>query len=132
MLVPFRARGADGVWRSRLVNFGALPARFPWAWQESARGQVEDLCFHLTMLATIAATRKNRPTAVDISEITEFPDTGELNELLKLVRAEFADGARRRREVMLDRVAKDGDVTIQLLNRAKTYLSSSPRRVAVA
>lgn len=100
--------------------------------EESTRGQVEDLCFHLTMLATIAATRKNRPTAVDISEITEFPDIEELHELLKLVRAEFADGARRRREVMLDRVAKDGDVTTQLLNRAKTYLSSSPRRVAVA
>jgi hypothetical protein len=75
---------------------------------------------------------KNRPTAVDISEITEFPDREELHELLKLVRAEFADGARRRREVMLDRVAKDADVTTQLLNRAKTYLSSSPRRVAVA
>ncbi|MFT4468829.1 AIPR family protein [Arthrobacter sulfonylureivorans] len=99
---------------------------------ESTRGQVEDFCFHLTMLATIAATRKNRPSAVDIAQITEFPSSVELQDLLQLVRKEFADGARRRREVLFDRVAKDADVTSQLLLRGKTYLSTSSRRTVVA
>lgn len=99
--------------------------------ETTTRGQVEDFCFHLSMLATIAATRKNRPTAADIAQMGDVPGEGVLQELLQMIREEFADGARRRREVLFDRVAKDENVTEQLLLRARNYLLSSSRRTVV-
>jgi hypothetical protein len=99
--------------------------------EATTRGQVEDFCFHLSMLATVAATRKNRPTAAEIAQISDIPSEGVLQDLLQMVREEFAEGARRRREVLFDRVAKDGNVTEQLLLRARNYLLSSSRRAIV-
>lgn len=99
--------------------------------EPTTRGQTEDFSFHLTMLATIVTTRKNRPTAADIAQISDAPSETVLQELLKMVREEFADGARRRREVLFDRVAKDRDVTEQLLLRARNYLLSTSKRVVV-
>lgn len=99
--------------------------------EATTRGQVEDFCFHLSMLATIAATRKNRPTAAEIAQIDDVPSEGILQDLLQMVREEFAEGARRRREVLFDRVAKDGNVTEQLLLRARNYLLSSSRRAVI-
>jgi hypothetical protein len=99
--------------------------------EATTRGQVEDFCFHLSMLATVAATRKNRPTAAEIAQISDVPSEGVLQDLLQMVREEFAEGARRRREVLFDRVAKDGNVTEQLLLRARNYLLSSSRRAIV-
>ncbi|BCW45816.1 hypothetical protein StoSoilB5_30000 [Arthrobacter sp. StoSoilB5] len=96
--------------------------------EPSTRGQVEDFCFHLTMLATIASTRKNHPSAADIAQLDGTPSERVLGDLLKIVREEFAEGAHRKREVLFDRVAKDPDVTDALLARAKNYLASSPRQ----
>lgn len=72
----------------------------------STRGQVDDFVFHLTMLATIGLTRKNRPSATDIAGLSEAPEAAMLADLLKILREEFAAGATRRREVLFDRVAK--------------------------
>lgn len=93
------------------------------------KGQVEDYSFHLTMMSTIAATRKNRPSASDIAGLSRLPTQDVLADLLQVIREEFADGARRRKEVLFDRVAKDQTVTHKLLDRARQYLLSSSRRV---
>lgn len=97
----------------------------------NTRAQVEDFCFHLTMLATIATTRRNRPRAADIASVTGTSVESVLPELLQIVREEFAVGARRRRESLFDRVAKDPTVTDGLLRRAKVYLQSTSKNFAV-
>lgn len=93
----------------------------------NTRPFVEDFSYHLTMLATIAASRKNVPKATDIAAVNGATVDLLLPELLQIVREEFAEGARRRREVLFDRVAKDPAVTDQLVRRAKTYLMSTSR-----
>lgn len=98
----------------------------------TTKGQVEDFCFHLTTLATIALTRKNRPSAADIASLTETPTDGVFLDLLKILRDEFAIGARKRQEVLFDRVAKDPEVTNSLLDRGRQYLLSTLRSPTVA
>lgn len=97
---------------------------------QTTKGQVEDFCFHLTMIATIAQTRKNRPTAVDIAALTGTPTNDVFQDLLKIIREEFAVGARRRQEVLFDRVAKDPEVTSSLVDRGRQYLLSTARIAA--
>lgn len=99
---------------------------------QTTKGQVEDFCFHLTMLATIAQTRKNRPTASGIAAVAETPTNDVFLDLLKIIREEFAVGARRRQEVLFDRVAKDPEVTSSLLDRGRQYLLSTSRSTAAA
>lgn len=98
----------------------------------TTRSQVEDFCFHLTMLATIAVTRRNRPNAADIASASYGSLETVLPELLQIVREEFAIGARRRRESLFDRVAKDPDVTEGLLRRARIYLQSTSKIIVGA
>ena len=90
-------------------------------------GQVDDFCFHLAMLTAIALTRKVSPSDKELAAIERGAPPEVHEEMLRIVREEFAQGAQRRNEVLMDRVAKDSDVTSRLLDRGRQYLRSSSR-----
>ena len=90
-------------------------------------GQIDDFCFHLSMLTAIALTRKAAPSDKDLAAVTRAASPEIHAEMLQIVREEFAQGAQRRKEVLMDRVAKDPEVTARLLDRGRQYLRSSSR-----
>lgn len=91
------------------------------------RGQVEDFVYYLAMSTAIAMTRKNEPSARDLEAISGEPTDELLRALMGIVRQSLATVAERRRAVLLDRVAKDPEVTQVLETRMRQYLSSTPR-----
>lgn len=97
--------------------------------QRHTRSQAEDFVFHVSMLAGMALTRKHHPTAAELTAVqgvTPPPDL--LATLLKGVQDEYARVGRFTGEVLLDRMAKDPEVTKSLVKFGQTYLGSSPRR----
>ncbi|MGJ0118140.1 AIPR family protein [Williamsia sp. MIQD14] len=91
------------------------------------REQAEDFLLHLTMLATIAITRKHRPTAAEIAGTTSLPSPQLLDSLVKIVQQSFAAVAQRRGDVLLDKVAKDEGTTTEVAERAQRFLRTSHR-----
>lgn len=90
--------------------------------------QIEDFVFHLTMLAAIAMTRRNKPSASDIARLESVKPTGrQLSDLLDIVQREYLARARQTGEVLLDPIAKDPAVTKALMDRGRQYLLASPR-----
>jgi hypothetical protein len=94
---------------------------------QSTRGNVDDFAFHMSMLGAIFVTRKNKPTSADLASIHVLPTEAQLREMLKILREEFAAVAQLRREVLFDKVAKDGTVTNRVLERARQYLLTTRR-----
>ena len=92
-----------------------------------ARGQVDDFVFHLAMLATVAVTRKVHPKPSDLARVRGLPSDELLTSLFPMVQEEFVYVAKRRREVLLDRVAKDPLTSERLQDRAGRYLLGSSK-----
>jgi hypothetical protein len=95
--------------------------------RSDTRGQTEDFVFHLAMLSAVALTRKVQPKPADLAAIDGTPNDRVLETLLPLVREEFEYVARTRKEVLLDRVAKDPSTSKRLQDRGRRYLLSTER-----
>jgi hypothetical protein len=93
--------------------------------QVSASGEVENFAFHLSMLAVIAMTRKNKPGAEDLASIDMVPSNSLLSRLLPLVRQAFSEVVNSKNYVLFDEVAKDPLSTTRLLLAAQHYLKTS-------
>jgi hypothetical protein len=90
--------------------------------------QVQDFVFHLTLLTVISLTRKNKPSASDISALEgRLPDARLQWELLDMIRQEYTRYTRKTGEVMLDHLAKNEVVTKNILDRARQFLLTTPR-----
>lgn len=91
------------------------------------REEVQNFLFHLTMLTSIALTRKNQPRPEDIGKISARPSNELLRTLLPIVQESFADTSRRKNHVLFDQVSKDEESTKHLLEAASRYLASTRR-----
>lgn len=96
---------------------------------ENARGHIDDFVFHLSMLATVAMTRKIHPKADDLASLDGVPDDLLLLDLLGIVRDEFARAASRRGEVLFEKIAKDPVISKSLQERSRRYLRGTSRQM---
>ncbi|MEP7765200.1 AIPR family protein [Sanguibacter sp. 25GB23B1] len=90
-------------------------------------GQVEDYLFHLTTLATMVLTRKQRPNAADIARMPPTIAKSVLEDLYRIIRDEFLKAIEKSNEALVEKAAKSLAVTNKIVARGRTYLSSSPR-----
>ena len=95
--------------------------------QPNLRGEVENYVFHLSMIATIAMTRKWEPKAGDLARLDSVPTTSLLNELLGIVRQSFALVARTKGYVLFEEVSKDMLSTKRVLEGSRRFLAATRR-----
>jgi hypothetical protein len=92
------------------------------------RAQSEDFVFHVAMLTAIAMTRKQQPRAADLVRLLDQPIDPDIHQhMLRAVQREYARVGRFTGEVMLDRMAKDPEITKTLLAFSRSYLAGSAR-----
>ncbi|WBB56702.1 AIPR family protein [Verrucosispora sp. WMMD573] len=93
---------------------------------------VEDFQYQLTMLLSVAMTRKNQPTMRDVAKLEGVEvRTSLAKEMFTLVQEEYDQSSRISGVYLLDQLAKDEDVTKRLLERGRHYLRSSTRSVGI-
>ncbi|ARK03643.1 hypothetical protein B8281_01735 [Cellulosimicrobium sp. TH-20] len=94
----------------------------------STRPHRQDFENHLTMLTAMALTRRERPSAADLAAIPpEGPPIGLQEELLTLIRDEYARHTRVTGELLFDQIAKDSRVTNKLVERGRAFVRQAPR-----
>lgn len=87
---------------------------------------VEDFQYHLMMLSAISTTRKLQPKAKDLAVATSIPAPDELRSLLAIIREVFGRHADLKGAVLFDQIAKDPQVTDNILGRARGFLITNP------
>ena len=95
---------------------------------EATRGEVDNFVFHLSMLAAIALTRKERPTEQDLAALDESVSDDLLRTLLDFVRRAFGEVVNSKNYAMFEQVSKDRMSTERLRAGAQRYLRSSSVR----
>lgn len=89
---------------------------------------VEDFQFHLAMLLGIALSRKQHPGSRDIAKLEDLEvGTSVAREMYALIQKEYDSSARRTGVFLMDQLAKDENVTKNLLERGRQYLRSTRR-----
>ena len=92
------------------------------------RPHVEDFQFHLTSVAAIFLTRKDKPGAHDIAALLPVaPQDDELLPLLNVVQNAYKRGASGRNLVLFDQLAKSPEVAESVLQAGRNKMRSSSR-----
>jgi hypothetical protein len=90
---------------------------------------VDDFKYHLAMLLAIVMAEKELPTADDIARISDNDfTTSTARDLVKIIKQEYAKANRSKKILVLDRLAKDEVLTLQILERGREYLAAVSSR----
>lgn len=93
------------------------------------RGTIEDMKYHLAMIATIFTSKTLHPSAVDIASMDGDPLSREtLATGLAAVRLSYDEELKATGLLLLDQLAKSSSVTDRLLSNAAQAITSRKRR----
>ncbi|WP_238013727.1 AIPR family protein [Dactylosporangium sp. AC04546] len=92
---------------------------------EAGVSLVDDFRYHLAMLLAMVMAGKEQPSAGDLAGIADHDfTTSTARELVKLINQEYAKVNRSKKILVLDRLAKDEVLTLQILERGREYLGA--------